>query len=85
VLINFTGAILGSFVGLVICFAQERYGLIEMTGGAVESYPVTVKMLDVLGIFFTVLAVGTLFSSALVRILVRRFAGNAMMTVGRSS
>jgi len=85
VLINFTGAIFGSFVGLVICFAQERYGLIEMTGGAVESYPVTIKMLDVFGIFFTVLAVGTLFSSALVRILVRRFASNAMMNVGRSS
>jgi hypothetical protein len=56
-----------------------------MTGGAVESYPVSVQWPDVVGIFITVISVGTLFSSLLVRVLVRRFAGNAMMTARGAS
>jgi lipoprotein-releasing system permease protein len=84
-LINIMGAGLGALVGLALCFAQQRYGLIEMTGGAVESYPVKVDLLDVAGILTTVITVGALFSSLLVRTLVRRFAGNAMMAQGSVS
>jgi lipoprotein-releasing system permease protein len=85
ILINLIGASAGAAVGLIICFAQQKYGLIAMTGGAVESYPVSVQWPDVFGILVTVISVGTLFSSLLVRVLVRRFAGNAMMTAGRAS
>lgn len=85
VLINVIGAVAGAAIGLLVCFAQREYGLIEMTGGAVESYPISVQWPDVLGILCTVVAVGSLFSSLLVRILVRRFAGNAMMTAERAS
>jgi lipoprotein-releasing system permease protein len=85
ILINLIGAFAGAVVGLIICFAQQKYGLIAMTGGAVESYPVSVQWPDVVGIFITVISVGTLFSSLLVRVLVRRFAGNAMMTVRGAS
>jgi lipoprotein-releasing system permease protein len=85
VLINVIGACLGALVGLALCFAQQHYGLIEMTGGAVESYPVKVDLSDVVGILTTVIAVGALFSSLLVRTLVRRFAGNAMMAKGSAS
>jgi hypothetical protein len=56
-----------------------------MTGGAVESYPVKVDFGDVAGILTTVVVVGALFSSLLVRTLVRRFAGNAMMNRGSVS
>ena len=79
VLINVIGAAAGAAIGLFICFAQREYGIIEMTGGAVESYPVSVQWPDVAGILLTVITVGALFSSLLVRVLVRRFAGNAMM------
>lgn len=85
ILINLIGAFAGAVVGLIICFAQQKYGLIAMTGGAVESYPVSVQWPDVVGIFITVISVGTLFSSLLVRVLVRRFAGNAMMTARGAS
>jgi len=84
-LINIMGAGLGALVGLALCFAQQHYGLIEMTGGAVESYPVKVDLVDVAGILTTVITVGALFSSLLVRTLVRRFAGNAMMAQGSVS
>jgi hypothetical protein len=66
-------------MGLALCFAQQHYGLIEMTGGAVESYPIKIKVMDVVGILAVVITLGALFSSLLVRTLVRRFANNAMM------
>jgi lipoprotein-releasing system permease protein len=85
VLINVIGAFAGAIIGLLICFAQREYGLIEMTGGAVENYPISVQWPDVFGILLTVVVVGTLFSTLLVRVLVRRFAGNAMMSAARAS
>jgi lipoprotein-releasing system permease protein len=85
VIINLIGALAGCAIGLALCFAQERYGLIAMTGGAVESYPVSVKWLDVLGILATVISVGALFSILLVRSLVHRFASNAMMSASSIS
>jgi lipoprotein-releasing system permease protein len=85
VLINLVGATIGACIGLALCFAQQRYGLIEMTGGAVDSYPIKVKLLDVVGILTVVITLGALFSSLLVRALVRRFANNAMMQLGVSS
>lgn len=85
VLINLVGAALGACIGLALCFAQERFGLIEMTGGAVESYPIKIKLIDVVGILAVVITLGALFSSLLVRTLVRRFASNAMMPAEVSS
>jgi lipoprotein-releasing system permease protein len=79
VLINVVGATVGACMGLALCFAQQHYGLIEMTGGAVESYPIKIKVMDVVGILAVVITLGALFSSLLVRTLVRRFANNAMM------
>jgi lipoprotein-releasing system permease protein len=69
----------GAILGLLLCWAQQRYGLIEMTGGAVDNYPIKVKFLDVAGILSVVVVLGALFSTFLVRTLVRRFAHNAMM------
>ena len=80
VLINLIGAFAGATMGLLICYAQQEFGIVRMTGGAVDSYPVRVQWPDVLGILFTVVSVGTLFSSLLVRVLVRRFAANSMMS-----
>lgn len=79
ILINLIGALSGLIVGLLLCYGQREFGFIAMTGGAVESYPMLVNWLDVSGIFITVVLVGVLFSSLLVRTLVRRFADNAMM------
>jgi lipoprotein-releasing system permease protein len=85
ILINVLGALSGLVIGLALCYAQQHFGLIAMTGGAVDNYPVRVKWPDVIGIFATVVLVGALFSSLLVRSLVRRFAHNAMMSGGTIS
>ena len=79
-LINVIGACIGLVAGLGLCYAQIQFGLISMSGAAVDFYPISIKWLDCLGIFITVIGVGGIFSSTLVRMLVRRFAGNAMMS-----
>jgi len=81
ILINFIGAVIGTTIGLALCFAQEKYGFITMQGAMVDAYPISIKWIDVVGIFLTVVAVGSLFTLLLVRRLVRRFAGNNMMRV----
>jgi lipoprotein-releasing system permease protein len=81
VLINLIGAMLGATMGLGLCFIQDKFGLIAMEGAMVSAYPVSIKWLDVAGILLSVFLVGSLFSATLVRLLVRRFAGNAMMKV----
>jgi lipoprotein-releasing system permease protein len=81
VLINLIGAMIGAGLGLLLCLLQEKFGLITMEGAMVSSYPVSIKWLDVAGILLSVMLVGSLFSATLVRLLVRRFAGNAMMKV----
>ncbi len=79
ILINFIGAVIGTVIGLALCFGQEHYGFITMQGAMVDAYPISIKWLDVTGIFLTVVAVGSLFTLVLVRQLVRRFASNNMM------
>jgi lipoprotein-releasing system permease protein len=81
VLINLIGAMIGAGLGLLLCVLQEKFGLIAMEGAMVSAYPVSIKWLDVAGILLSVMLVGSLFSATLVRLLVRRFAGNAMMKV----
>jgi lipoprotein-releasing system permease protein len=79
ILINLLGAGVGLFMGWLICFIQLKFGVISMSGAAVDYYPISMKWSDFLGIFITVTTVGGLFSTTLVRLLIHRFAGNAMM------
>lgn len=80
ILINLLGAGVGLFIGWLICFLQLQFGIISMSGAAVDYYPISMKWPDFVGIFITVTTVGGLFSTTLVRLLVHRFAGNAMMS-----
>lgn len=74
IFINFVGAVLGTVGGLLLCFAQQQWGLVTMQGAMVEYYPIVINWIDVTGIFLTVVIVGTLFSTGLVGLLMRRFA-----------
>jgi lipoprotein-releasing system permease protein len=74
IFINGLGAVIGTVLGLTVCFAQQKLGLVRMEGAMVEHYPVLIKPVDVLGIFITVSLVGSLFSATLVRTLMKRFA-----------
>ena len=61
-LIAVAGAVIGIVLGLLLCYLQQRYGIITMgrSEGAfvINAYPVSVHPWDVVIIFVTVIAVG---------------------------
>lgn len=75
-LITLFGAISGIILGLVLCFIQQKWGLISLGGGSgafvVDAYPVSVHAWDVVLVFITVLAVGFISVWYPVRYLSRR-------------
>lgn len=63
-LISLTGAVLGVSLGLLLCWLQQTFGLIELQGEAliVRAYPVQIQLTDVAIVFALVAAVGLLTS-----------------------
>jgi lipoprotein-releasing system permease protein len=73
VLIDLAGIGIGLLLGLGLCWAQQRFGLIALSGSVVESYPVKVLPADLLLIFSAVLVIGLLASWVPLRALSRRY------------
>ena len=75
-LISLFGAISGIVLGLILCFIQQKFGIISLGGGGgtfvVDAYPVSVHAWDIVLIFITVLAVGFLSVWYPVRYLSKR-------------
>ena len=63
-LISLLGAGSGIVLGLLLCFIQQKFGVISLGGGSgtfvVDAYPVSVHVGDVVLVFVTVLTVGFL-------------------------
>lgn len=61
-LISLFGALSGIVLGLLLCYIQQRFGIISLGGGngsfIVDAYPVSVHVTDVVLIFITVITVG---------------------------
>ena len=76
VIVSFVGAVVGILLGLVLCLAQQEFGLIS-TGGSgdfiMDSYPVRVIWSDILVVFATVLVTGVVAVWLPVRILTKRY------------
>lgn len=75
-LITLLGAVIGVVAGLLLCFAQQQFGLLRLGGATsnfiVDAYPVSIDTADVALVFFTVLIVGFLTAWYPVRRLCRR-------------
>lgn len=77
-MISFMGAIIGVALGLILCFAQQEFGILSLGSGAssgafvVDAYPVSVHFSDVVLVLITVLVVGYLSVLLPVRYLSRR-------------
>jgi len=58
------GAVAGILLGLLLCWLQQRYGLVRLGNSdgmfIINAYPVSVHPQDILLVFFTVVAVGWL-------------------------
>ena len=74
-LISSAGAVAGIVLGLLLCLAQQHFGLISMGGDgfSVSSYPVIVEFNDVITVFVTVLLVGFAAVWLPVRLLTAKF------------
>lgn len=73
-LISITGTIIGSIIGLALCFAQERFGFVHLSAGfVVDAYPVRVGASDVLLIIASVTAIGLLAAWYPVQIYTKRY------------
>ena len=71
-MISLLGIAVGVAAGLLICWLQQRFGLVKMPGNfVVDAYPVVVQATDVLIIIAGVALIGWLIS-----FLTRRMTGN---------
>lgn len=63
-MLSLSGAIIGIFIGSVICLLQQHFGLVKLGGDSFVTniYPVMLRWPDVLAVFATVLVVGSLAS-----------------------
>jgi len=73
-----SGLLLGLFLGLGFSLLQYKFGLISMGSGSfmVESYPVSIKVLDILYVIITVIVIGILASWYPVKILSKKIFDN---------
>lgn len=72
-LIVIVGIITGLLLGLSICFAQQRFGFVQLSDSVVEAYPVHVMGTDLVIIAIAVFAIGLLASWIPLRALSKRF------------
>ncbi len=75
-LISIIGAVIGVGLGLFICWLQEFFGLISFGSGgsfAIDQYPIDIQLLDIFGVFLTVLTIGFLISYFPVRYVTRKY------------
>ena len=74
--ISLFGALSGIVLGLLLCYIQQRFGIISLGGGngsfIVDAYPVSVHVTGVVLIFITVITVGFLSVWYPVHYLTRR-------------
>jgi lipoprotein-releasing system permease protein len=66
-LINSIGIALGVGFGLLICYAQQKIGLVPMVGATVEYYPVLIKFEDIVLVSISVFTIGLFFTYLPVR------------------
>ena len=74
-LISASGAVLGTLLGLLVCWIQIRFELIRLQGSGsfiIDAYPVLVKPLDVILTFVSVIIIGYLAAWYPIRFLKRR-------------
>lgn len=77
ILITLSGAAFGLFIGVTVCFLQEKYGFIKLGDGSymIEAYPVKLIWKDLVLIMATVLLIGYIASYFPVKYLVNKLVG----------
>lgn len=74
IMINLIGALIGLTSGFILCYAQQKFGLVPLQGSIVPYYPVEVRPGDIAIIFVSIMTIGSGSSALLVRYLIHRHA-----------
>jgi lipoprotein-releasing system permease protein len=64
-LITLCGAAAGLFIGFVICFLQQQFGIVKLSGSGtfiIDAYPVKMSPMDFVYVFITVCCIGLIAS-----------------------
>ena len=73
-LISVTGTLIGSLLGLGLCFLQQRFGFIQLTPGfVIEAYPIRVALKDIYLIIASVTAIGLLAAWYPVQVYTKKY------------
>jgi lipoprotein-releasing system permease protein len=74
-LISIIGAIIGLITGFILCWLQQRFGLIKLQGNSliIDAYPVLLKIKDFIIVPVTVLSIGYWAAWYPVRYLTKKF------------
>jgi lipoprotein-releasing system permease protein len=72
--ISLFGLLIGTILGIAICYAQDQFGLIRFSEGfVVDAYPVQVKLTDILLISGAVMLIGIFAALYPVRVYTRKY------------
>ena len=72
-LINLLGAISGMVIGAFVCWLQMHFGLLRLSGGVVDFYPIELNILDFVNVSIIVIIIGLIASWYPVRILTNKY------------
>lgn len=75
-MISVFGALVGTVVGVAICWAQMHFGIVKLSGSGsfiIDAYPVAIKFTDIVFSFITVLAIGFFAAWYPVRLMVSKY------------
>ena len=69
-----TGIFIGLVIGLFLAFLQQNYGFVSMGSGSfvVNSYPIAIRLCDIIIVSLTVLVIGLLASWYPAKVLSRK-------------
>ncbi len=75
-MISIGGAILGMFLGFMVCWLQQQFGFLKldaMGSFLVDDYPVQMQLLDFVWVFVTVVIIGLVASWYPVKYFIKRY------------
>ncbi|NJK96401.1 MAG: FtsX-like permease family protein, partial [Bacteroidales bacterium] len=75
-MISLFGAIVGTLLGILVCWIQMRFGIIKLYGSGsfiIDAYPVAIEISDIIFAFFIVLAIGLFAAWYPVKLIVNKY------------
>ena len=75
IMISIIGAIIGIIIGFVVCWLQQKYGIVKLQGGSfiISAYPVQMRLIDFFNTIIIVFLIGSFASWYPVRYITKKY------------